>query len=1070
MKKRLHGFLTLLLVLVVQIAFAQEETVSGTVVDDEGLPLPGVNVIEKGTNNGKQTDFNGQFTITIDEGSTLVFSYVGFMTQEVPVTSGANLSITLATDSGTLDEVVVVGYSTSTKQSFTGTADKVDGEQLNRKNVSNVSQALAGESAGVRVINTSGQPGSSATVRIRGIGSVNGNSAPLYVLDGVPYNGSINSINPQDIESTTILKDAAATAIYGARGANGVIVITTKKGRAGSSAIEVSTKTGVNVNLLPRYDVLESPEEYIGLTWEGIYNRGVATNQADPIGYANQRLFSSAGVSPQYNLWNVADGGELIDPATRMVRDGVTRKYDPEDWSDYGFQTSTRTEANLKISGGNETTSYFTSFGYLNDTGYIIDSDFERLSGRLNLTHEVKDWLSGSVNVGYTLSETNNNGQSDDSGSIFWFVDNIPPIFPLFLRDENGSFVPDPIYGGNQYDYGEGRAFGGLTNSIADAIYSGSKAERHEINTNAFLKADITDWLSVETRFGAQYYNNTYNSLQNPFYGPSAGQNGSLFKQKTEFFSYNLLELIRFNKSFGASTFELLAAHEATSWERETLYASKNNAVNPEGENLNNFVVVSSPPGSYVDDYTLESYFSQLNYNFDDKYFLSGTVRRDGSSRFVKNKWDTFGSIGLAWAVTNEDFMSNQSAFSNLKLKASYGLIGEQGGVGFYPGYDAYNIGNLNDQPSFAFDTKGNPDLTWETSKMFQAGVEFSLGTYLDASVDYYRKNTQDLIFDKRIAPSRGFAILTVNDGELLNQGIEFDVTGHLLKTKDAFIDLTVNGEIIKNELLKLPIDNATGEEKVIDIAGAYGRSAGKSLYDFYIREYAGVDPANGTSMWYQYYFDTDGNGALSAGEGITSLTEYLALNPENEGNIDRTVTKNYANATQKYVDKSAFADVRGAINLNTGVKGFTLSAQLLYQIGGYAYDGAYANLMQSNVNAAGNNFHTDIFNRWQQPGDITDVPRLSNDLDQRVVSTSTRFLTKADFLALNNVRLGYTIPKTYVKSLGMNELSIFLSGDNLFLLSDRDGFNPSTSITGASDQYRYSPLSTFTAGVRVNF
>jgi len=1069
MKKRLHGFLTLLLVLVVQIGFAQENTVSGTVLDDQGLPLPGVNVIEKGTNNGRQTDFNGEFEITVAEDATLVFSYIGFVSQEVPVT-GADLSITLETDRGALDEVVVVGYGTATKQSFTGTATKVDGEVLNRKNVSNISQALAGESAGVRVINTSGQPGTSATIRIRGIGSVNGNTSPLYVLDGVPYNGNINAINPQDIENTTILKDAAATAIYGARGANGVVVITTKKGRAGSSSIEVSTKTGVNVNLLPRYDVIKSPERYIGLAWEGKFNRGVATGQANPVAFANANLFGGGGIPQKYNLWNVDNTSELIDPETRMVRDGVTRRYDPENWEDYGFQSSIRNEANLKISGGSEKSSYYASIGYLNDEGYIIDSDFERISGRLNMTHQVKDWLSGSVNIGYSLSETNNNGQSDDSGSIFWFVDNIPSIFPLFLRDDAGNIVPDPIYGGGQYDYGEGRAFGGLTNSIADAIYSGSNSERHEINTNAFLKADITDWLSVETRFGVQYYNDSYNSLQNSFYGPSEKQGGSIYKEKEEFLSSNFLQLMRFNKNFGAHSLEVLAAHESTSWERQTLFSSKNNLINPDGTELNNAVVVSSPPGSFTDDYTLESYFSQLNYNFDDRYFLSGSVRRDGSSRFLNDKWDTFGSVSLAWVLTNEDFMSNQSIFSNLKLKASYGLIGEQGGVGFYPGYDNYTIGSLNGGPSFSFDTKGNPDLTWETSKMFQAGVELSLGRYLDLSVDFYRKNTDDLLFEKRIAPSRGFAILDVNDGELLNQGIEFDVTGHLLKTKDAFIDLRVNGEIIENELQRMPIETSTGQPKVLDVQGRFGRAEGRSLYDFYIREWAGVDPADGKAMWYQYYFDADGNGQLSSGEGIGSLAEYVASNPENADNIDRTVTKTYSQATQKFVDKQAFPDVRGAFSLNTGYKGFTLSAQFLYSIGGYSYDATYANLMNSATNIAGNNFHTDISSRWQQPGDITDVPRLSDDFDTNVISTSTRFLTKADYLALNNLRLGYTVPSVFAKSLGLNELSLSLSGDNLFFFSKRDGFNPSTDVAGTSDIYNYAPLSTFTAGLRVNF
>src|SRR5690606_34315087 len=408
MKKRLNGILTLLLVFVVQLTFAQNISISGTISDESGLPVPGVNVIVDGTNRGTQTDFDGNYSINAAQGETLVYSYVGYTTFRVVVGTNPRIDVTLAEDAAQLEEVVVVGYGTTTKQTFTGTAKTVAGEILDRKNVSNVSQALAGESAGVRVINTSGQPGEEATIRIRGIGSVNGNTDPLYVLDGVPYTGNINAINPGDIESTTILKDAAATAIYGARGANGVIVITTKGGRAGDSQIEVSTRTGVNFSLLPRYSTIESPEEYVEIGWEALFNSARARRLADPVATANANLFSASGIRPQYNMWNVANGGELIDPATGMVRPGVTRKYDPENWEDYGFQSSMRTEANLRISGGDERTEYYTSFGYLNDVGYIIDSDFERYTGRLNVNHQVKDWLSGSMNMGYTISETNN--------------------------------------------------------------------------------------------------------------------------------------------------------------------------------------------------------------------------------------------------------------------------------------------------------------------------------------------------------------------------------------------------------------------------------------------------------------------------------------------------------------------------------------------------------------------------------------------------------------------------------------------------------------------------------------
>lgn len=1066
MRTKFSGFLTLLLVLAVQISFAQTKTVTGTVTGEDGLPIPGVNVIEKETSNGTQTDFDGNYSIDVETGKVLVFSYLGMKTQELEVGNQSTIQVTLQEDAAELAEVVVTGYSTSSKESFTGSASKVSADELNKKSVSNVSQALAGEAAGVRVINTSGQPGSSASIRIRGIGSINGNDSPLYVVDGVPYNGNINSINPQDIASTTILKDAAATAIYGSRGSSGVIVIETKSGAGDTGSIEVSTKTGFNYSLIPRHDVIKSPERYIELGWEGIKNYATFAggfNDAQSTDYANQQIFGGQqGIGQFYNMWNVADGSELINPSTGQVRDGVTRRYNPEDWEDYGFQTSNRTEANIRIKGGDEKTTYFTSFGYLKDIGYVTDSDYERYSGRINLKHQAKEWLTGSMNVGYTVSETNNSGQSEDSNSVFWFVDNIPSIYPLFLRDGNGDMVSDPYYGGNVYDYGEnGRKFGSSTNAIADARYGGSKAERHEINTNSYLKADITDYLSAEMRFGTQYYNNSGTNRGSPFYGSSAGQNGSLYLEKTELFSANFQQIIRFSESYGNHSIDALAAHESNSWERQTLYASKSNLIDPNGGQLNNAVVVSSPPGSFVDNYTLESYFANANYNYDDTYFLSGTVRRDGSSRFLDdNKWGTFGSISAAWVMSNENFLSDANAIDFLKLKASYGLIGEQAGVGLYPGFNRFNVGNVNDQPSFSFGSNGNKDLTWETSKMFQVGTEASIADFLDISVDYYRKNTEDLLFDRRQAPSTGTAIITVNDGEMLSTGLEFDINANIIKTPDFYLNAGINGEIITNELTEMPIDPATTERKILDVQGVYGRAKGHSKYDFYTREYVGVDPANGLPIW-NTYFDAD------TGQDIRSLHEYTTKNPN--ANIDVRETNLAQEATMLFTGQSAIPDVRGAFNLSAGYKGFSISAQFLYQIGGYGYDSGYATLMSNDV-VGGNNWHTDIFNRWQQPGDITDVPRLDNNYTQNVNAQSTRFLTKTDFLALNNLRLGYDLPSDFLQNTGIAEASIFATGDNLFLFSKRDGFNPATAIDGSSDMYRYSPLSTFTVGVNLKF
>ncbi len=1071
MRTKFSGILTLFLAFLVQLTFAQEKTVSGTVTDQDGLPLPGASVVIKGTTIGVQTDFDGNYAIQASNGDILVYSFVGQKTEERNVGTSNTINVELGIDAQALDEVIVVGYGTSTKESFTGTATTIDAESISKKSVSDISQALAGEAAGVRIINTSGQPGTPATIRIRGFGSVNGNRDPLYIVDGAPFVGNINALNPTDIKSTTILKDASATAIYGSRGANGVIVITTKNGKGQESYIEVETKTGQNLSLIPRSDIIKSPELYAELGWEALKNRGRISGEQDPVAYANAALFSGSGIHPKYNMWNVADGGELIDPATGKIRPGVTRKYTPEDWEDYAFQPANRLEASLRMGGGNEKTSYYTSFGYLKDNGYSINSDYERITTRLNVQHKVKEWLDGSVNIGYTISDSNNNGQSEDSGSVFWFVDNIPSIYPLFLRDGDGNLVPDPIYGGSQYDYGEGRGFGGLTNAIADAHYGVDKTKRHEINTNTSLNIHFSDDLVLENRVGMQYYNSSYDNLGNPFYGSSASQNGSIYKTKTEVFSYNILNLLRYTKTFGDHSVSALIAHESNSWERKYMNGYKFNLADPHGEEFNN-AVGSSPSASYTRDYTLESYFAQANYDYDHRYFLSGTIRRDGSSRFVNKKWGTFGSIGAAWAITNEEFMANQNTFSNLKLKASYGVIGEQGGVGYYPGYDLFEVANLNGEVSLLFDTKGNPDLTWETSKMFQTGVELGLGNYLDVAVDYYIKNTDNLIFDRRVGPSLGYALLKVNDGQLRNSGLEFNVQAHLIKTPEFYLDLGVNGEFLNNELTTMPIDPSTGVEKTINIDGYFGQAKGHSIYDFYLREWAGVDPADGAAMWNQYFYDANGDGTMQDGEeSISSLQDYLVVNPDRANSIGKQTTKVYQNATQKFVGESAIPTVRGGFHLATGYKGFSLSARFIYGIGGKAYDFTYARLM-ANDQVGANNWHKDILSRWQKPGDITDVPRLSSDVtgDTNVASSSTRFLTNADYLSLNNIRLGYTIPKNFVEQIGMTDFELWISGDNLFLWSERNGLNPTTSEAGTTDWYTYSPLSTFTFGIRAKF
>ena len=1074
MKKRLKVILTLFLVFAVQLTFAQVKTVTGTVNDGDGLPLPGVNIIVQGTTQGAQTDFDGNYNISVAQGQTLVYSFVGFATTTRTIGAANTVNVTLEVDAAALDEVIVVGYGTATRQSFAGTASTIDAEKLELKSFSNVSQALAGEVAGVNVINTSGQPGSAATIRIRGFGSVNGNRAPLYVVDGVPFSGSINSINPADIASTTILKDASATAIYGSRGANGVVLINTKTGSSTDNYIEVDIKTGVNDQLIPRYDVISSPEEYIGYVWEGIYNRGVSTGSADPAAYANSRLFTDNYIPAGYNMWEVEDGGELIDPATRMVREGVARRYTPERFEDLAFKPAIRTESNIKFGGGNENTSYFASVGYLDDNGYSINSGYDRYTTRLNVSSQVKDWVKVGANIGYAYSEQLTNGQIDGAENLFEFADKMAPVFPVFLRDDEGNFVPDLIFGGNQYDYGSDSGLRARPNSnnlnpVGSALYDNDLAKRHELNGSFSLDFDLTNHLKLETRFGAQYYMDRGKNFRNPFYGGGRSTKGDLFAFDTEVLTTNFLQLLRYTNQFGIHGLEVLAAHESNDYDRSYAAQYKGLAVSPDIYELNNFVENLSPPTGYTEGRSIESYFGQVNYNFDRKYYFTGSVRRDGSSRFVNEKWGTFGSAGVAWVLTNEDFLVDSNLFTFLKLKASYGITGDESVGGFYPGYDTFNMGILNGGISLSARGNGNPDLTWETSKMFQTGVEFSLGRWLDGSVDYYVKNTDNLVFQRRVGPSQGIAIIDVNDGELRNTGIEFNLTGHMVRTEDFNLSLNVNGEVLNNEIITMPIDPSTGLPKLIDNSpGLYAYSVGSSLFDFYTREYAGVDPANGRPLWYQYFDDSNANGILDEGEaGIPQMNQYLFDNPD--AVVAKRVTDTYANATEKYVGKSGIPDLRGALRLEGNWKNFTFSTQFIYSIGGYAYDAQYGELMSDRFGAAGNNFHKDIAGRWQNPGDITDVPRLGDALDINSTSGSTRFITSTDYLALNNAVIGYNIPGEWLGN-SIDFANIYFSGDNLFVKTARTGYLPNTRESGSSGRALYAPLTTITMGVRVKF
>ena len=1072
MKTKFSVILTLLLALVVQISFAQNQNVSGTVSDENGLPLPGATVVIEGTTTGVSTDFDGNYSIQANQGDVLLFSYVGYSTQSQAVGASNTINVSMEQDNA-LEEVVVVGYNSTSKEAFTGTATKIETENIEAKAMGNVSQALRGEVAGVNVVTGSGAPGSDATIRIRGFGSVNGNRSPLYIVDGAPYASDISAINPADIASLTVLKDAAATSIYGSRGANGVIVITTKRGKVGKSEITVDVRTSINTLFLPNYDVIESPEEYIELSYSALKNKATLLGEANPSAWASANLYGTPeGINPVYNIWDV-DGDQLIDQSTGKFNSGIGRRYTPTRWADAAFGTGYRQEANLQFSGGNEKTQFSTSFGYLEDEGYTINSKYTRYSTRLSIDHNAKDWLRVGGNLAFTGGLYNNSSSSEgsagSSGNIFALTNTTPAIYDIYLRDTNGELVEDPIFGGYQYDYGNeyGRRAWNATNGIADAIYDVDKDEAITLLGNFNIGVDLTEWLTFDVRYSGQYNNFDSYSRGNPYYGGNAGS-GILFVTNSQSTNQNFLQMLRFNKSYGNHNVDAFVAHESTENKFTAISAAAENAILPNTFSLDQYTTPFGRASSYMQSWTLDSYFAQLNYNYDGKYYISASGRRDGSSRFKNNKWDTFGSVGLGWIASKEDFFPADSFVNFLKLKASYGLIGDQG-TNLRYGWQIYNI-NQTPDGSYSFtqsSTLANPDLTWEVKTSTQFGIESSLfDDRLMLDLDYYVNDTKNLFFTQTLPGSSGSARIQYNDGVLRNNGFEFNATVKVFDTDDFKMSFNINGEMFDNEIREMPADYFTGEPKVLD-----GQlSKGKSLYDFYMREWAGVNPATGAAMWNLYYDDINGDGVFNSGDSqIASMTLYLDENPN--ANVQQTTTEDYTDATQKYVGKSAIPDVRGGFRLNAEYKNFDISAQFSYSIGGYVFDNGYRTLM-NNRNLIGNdNFHTDVRQAWKQPGDMTNVPRMSAGYftDTQHSLTSTRFLTKADFLSLNNLRIGYTLPENTASRANLSKVSFFVSGDNLMMLSARKGLNPTTLIS-SSNSGIYMPMTTFSLGTKVQF
>jgi len=1066
----------MLAILVSYASFAQDITVFGYVTDSSnGEPVSFASVHLEGTMTGTSTDAEGFYQLTIPSVGTLVFSSIGYKSEEVAVKTYGVLNVVMEPDTEFLDETIVVAYGTATRSSFTGSASMVKAETIENRVATDVTSALAGTAPGVQVISSSGDPASGGpSIRIRGIGSMSAGNGPLYIVDGMPYEGNISDINPNDVESMSVLKDAAASAIYGARGANGVVLITTRRS-AGSSdgVIRFDARWGSNSRLIPQYDVIDDPALYYETQYRMMYNSQIYAGKSaeEAFAYADSYLFDRNNGGLGYQVFTVPEGEKFIgtnfkiNPKAVLGYSDGEYFYIPDDWYEEAFHNSFRQEYNLSASGSKDRLTYYGSIGYLDDGGIVSNSDFRRYTARINADYQVKPWIKVTSNLSYTHSDSETASYSSTFGSssnIFYVTNMMAPIYPLYVRDAEGNIMYEngmPVYDSNQTNF-------------ARPAFVGNAVRDNEVNSKKrYTDVIIGKWgfvltplkgLSVNANVGVTSENSRYNALYSRF-GSQSATDGLVYVSSERNFAVNGQALVQYDTDFRGSRHNLsiLAGYEVYSMKEQFLEGQNDHLYDPYiGELGNADGDKAKQTSSYTADYMTQGFLSRVQYDYDGKYFLSGSYRRDGSSRFAPgHRWGDFGSAGAAWLISNEDFMSGAGWVQMLKLKASYGV---QGNDNLYPSADyarrfypyadnythSYNDGTGEYSLELAY--KGNEALTWESSHSFNVGVDFELfGWWLNGSVEYFYRKTVDLLYSKDVPLSSGnpTGYYPVNVGSILNDGVEINLDGHIINSMNVDWTWNINLSHYRNRILSL--DPSVAEEGIK--GGNYIYKVGGSLYEAYMRKYAGTDPATGKGLWYRKVLSEDGTWS---GESVT--------------------TSVFSDADQ-YEIGSVLPKIYGGFGTALKAYGLDFSAQFSFQMGGRYYDGTYQALMHTS-SGVGTAWHRDVLDSWSEENPDSDIPRLDGDTSVGQTAVDN-YLVSSDYLSINNITLGYTLPAKVTSALKISGLRVYVSGDNLAVVSARKGVDPRYSMglgsfTSGSglNSGSYSAMRTVTAGVTVTF
>ena len=1097
MKQRLV-FLLACFCLLTGVAMAK--TVKGIVTDAQDKePVVGASVIAKGTSTGTMTNVDGEFTLNVpDNAKTLTVSYVGMATKEVAITDGI-IKVELTSTSQDLDEVVVVAYGTQKKSSITGAITQVNAAEIEKRPVSSVAQALEGSTSGISVTGNYGQPGEDPTIIIRGVGSVTTSSTtPLYVIDGVPFGGNLSDLNPDDIASMSVLKDAASAALYGNRASNGVILITTKKANKEKVTFNFKTSQGWYVRGIPDYDRTNAEQfmkveymakmaETLGSKYNGVYN-------AENMGKAHSDINATILSDRLYtNVWDAPNNQIYSDIYGNLTSNVMKGTYGEDlDWWDQSTRAGYRADYNFSGSGATEKSDFYFSLGYLEENGFMNKSGFNRFSGRASVNVKPVSWFKAGLNLNAShQTRKNSKGNGDDNNSYVnpvYYSRYMSPIYPVHLHDpQTGEYVLEQ----NQKIFDTGYNLDGSAtrkqNADRHCIYenqlNSATGVRNTINGITYADFILPYGITASVKGALNVRNSVTDEYGSAVIGDGQADHGRFKRTSYMYKNWSFHQQIRWNYTFDTKHYvEVLLGHENYRYNYDYEYIFKKNESFAGVTALANFATVNSATG-YQNNYATESYLARVQYNFDDRYNVEASWRRDGSSRFHKDvRWGNFGSVGANWVFSNEAFMKDFTWLNSGKLRADWGHVANDSNSGYYAYmslYDSSSGGTNAGNPAYWYSQNGNPELHWETGESWGVALETRLFNRWNFSIEYYKRVNKDLLFDLYDPLSAGAqypkypeSTKTVNLGKMENSGIEINTDVDIFKNKDWTVNFGMNLTTVRNRITKLPEQNSDG---IVD--GSKLIVEGRNRFSWYTYHYEGVDMMNGQALYtpdFEKYHIALPGGEIYGGsyelDDNGNPTTKLASSAIPAGEFVKIGDKYYIYNTtygKKDFRGKALPSIYGAFNPSLRYKNFNLSAVITWSLGGKILDSNYQSLMS--VSSSATNYHKDMLNSWYgAPEGMTEDsadrlstsvnPVASQALSSQNNATSDRFLVSRNYLVFKNINASYTLPKSLVNRISLQNAVVSFTAENLFTKTARQGLDAQQTIAGG--QYNYIPSS----------